>query len=869
MATIASLIVNVAADTAQLVKGVDQVNRSLDSVEKFANKVGTALVAAFSTTAIIAAGKRVIDYAGHLTDLSQKTGIGVVGLQKLELAFEQNGVALDTVTAASAKLAKNLVGGDKTAVGALEKLGLSVSELKKMAPEDQFITVADAIGKIPNPTEKAYAAIAIFGKGGAELLAGFTGSLQQTIGELERMGVIIDEQTIKAADDFGDQLTVLSKVGLAFIAKFLAPALPGLMALAQWLATVGGAATQFGKDVEDFLIRALFQAAIAFNKLLLAIAEGSQSIPLLGKHLGASAETVARLREQVSTSELRLKIFSTSTTTLGEAAKKTTPPLIGLGDAVEKIGPKAAKAAEGLKLLEGHFLKLTDPKMEISGLPMVGLIQDLGEAARDHMRDLQPLDAMLLNFGTVTLPNVTSSLAKAGTAGKGFFGGLFGGLKDKLDPGKILNSMIGGGLSSLISGGIGLAAKGLGALFGKLFGGEGRKTNAMRDEFIAAAGGLAQLQEKAAAAGLSLDVLFAAKDRKSLEAAISSINKGLDTHAKLLDDIRGKYADVTSKLQNVHDISPELQGALEKAFSAKTPADFANALGIVSGLVDDQIAKQNHLNGLVSKYGLDWTQAGSDFKAAKIDEIAGGLISDFNDLKGIFPDLNVVMRSEFGTAIQDFVDKAQKAGVAVPLGMQPILQVAIDAGRLLDDNGQKVQHLEDLHLTFADKGETAMDKVTSALGRLVDVLEKHLNPGLNTTLNTIAAIPSEKNVRINIDTYHDDFFSETHGGDPVMAAARGGLVTTHGLVPQYFGSGGNVLPFMARGSDTVPAMLTPGELVLNRHQAHAYRASSGGDRALLEKLDQMRADQARRDAQFPKDLARAVRDAVQTAGRRA
>lgn len=45
-------------------------------------------------------------------------------------------------------------------------------------------------------------------------------------------------------------------------------------------------------------------------------------------------------------------------------------------------------------------------------------------------------------------------------------------------------------------------------------------------------------------------------------------------------------------------------------------------------------------------------------------------------------------------------------------------------------------------------------------------------------------------------------------------AAHGGLVTASGI--QYLAGGGTVLPFVARGSDTVRAMLTPGEGVVSR-----------------------------------------------------
>ena len=75
--------------------------------------------------------------------------------------------------------------------------------------------------------------------------------------------------------------------------------------------------------------------------------------------------------------------------------------------------------------------------------------------------------------------------------------------------------------------------------------------------------------------------------------------------------------------------------------------------------------------------------------------------------------------------------------------------------------------------------------------------------------------------------------------------------------PQYFANGGTV---QARGSDTVPAMLTPGERVLNRREAAEYRRGGhGGDfSSLKQEMAGLRRDMKR---QVPQMVALAVRDA--------
>src|SRR3989337_1377595 len=130
---------------------LNKIHGKLDeSKSKFAS-VGKMMATAFTVTAIVAAGKSVLDYADNLVNLSQKTGMSTDGLQKLEMAFKASGVSLDTVTTASTMLANRLVGGDKSAVAALQKLGLSAQELMKMPMDKQFLAVADAIGQIQNP----------------------------------------------------------------------------------------------------------------------------------------------------------------------------------------------------------------------------------------------------------------------------------------------------------------------------------------------------------------------------------------------------------------------------------------------------------------------------------------------------------------------------------------------------------------------------------------------------------------------------------------------------------------------------------------------------------------------------------------------
>ena len=53
---------------------------------------------------------------------------------------------------------------------ALEAIGLATQDIANLSPEDQFQTIAEAIGGIDDPTRRAAAAMAIFGEQGRQLL---------------------------------------------------------------------------------------------------------------------------------------------------------------------------------------------------------------------------------------------------------------------------------------------------------------------------------------------------------------------------------------------------------------------------------------------------------------------------------------------------------------------------------------------------------------------------------------------------------------------------------------------------------------------------------------------------------------------------
>lgn len=182
------------------------------------------------TAAATAAGKAVLDavtsaakYADNLAALADRTGLSASALQKLDLAAKLGNSSLEAVAGSVNKMQRALVEGSD----AFQRLGLSASELRRMAPEEAFRQVSEAILALKSPTDQAAAAMAVFGKSGAEQL----GVMKAMASGAADLGGALSDDMVKAAADLQDELDRLSTAWERVILQFGAAigSSPGLM----------------------------------------------------------------------------------------------------------------------------------------------------------------------------------------------------------------------------------------------------------------------------------------------------------------------------------------------------------------------------------------------------------------------------------------------------------------------------------------------------------------------------------------------------------------------------------------------------------------------------------------------------------------
>jgi hypothetical protein len=159
------------------------------------------LAATAAGAAIISAAGSAAKYSDDLLALQEKTGLSTDALQRLEVAAKLGNSSIEAVASATNKMQKGIVDGSES----FKKLGLSLRDLKTMAPDEQLKAVAVAIDKIGDPAQRAAARIAVFGKSGNEL-AGTLSALAHGAGEL---GGALDSGAIQASGEMADKLDLL------------------------------------------------------------------------------------------------------------------------------------------------------------------------------------------------------------------------------------------------------------------------------------------------------------------------------------------------------------------------------------------------------------------------------------------------------------------------------------------------------------------------------------------------------------------------------------------------------------------------------------------------------------------------------------
>jgi hypothetical protein len=235
------------------------------------------------------------------------------------------------------------------------------------------------------------------------------------------------------------------------------------------------------------------------------------------------------------------------------------------------------------------------------------------------------------------------------------------------------------------------------------------------------------------------------------------------------------------------------------------PAVFAAAMQQVQDALTLQKTATNALNDALSRYKFTTEQLGPALRAQKLDEQSQQLYKDWQVLTQAGIDVSAVTQ-QMSTDIEDYITTAIKTGTEVPEAMKPMLQSMIDQGLLTDLAGNKITDLASSGISFATTMTQGFKDIVTSVKELTDVLRRGLGLAIDETVTKIGTIPRSINVDVNLN-------------GPSLPEAPIQLDNSYGSTGgTVYAAMGRVLPFQPRGTDVVPAMLTPGETVRTTSQ---------------------------------------------------
>ena len=412
MADLAKLVVRLEAESLKFQKELEQAKRKLKDFEKSGDKSAKAiggmlgkLASAVTVTAFTSLAKQALDVADATSKAAAKIGTTTEALSRMQHWADLGGVAVDQLQTAMTKLNRQLVmaaqdSGSKAA-NAFKAIGVSITDANGQirSSESVMADIADRFSKMRDGAGKTTVAMDLFGKAGASLIPVLNGgadSMRAAAAEADALGITIDGKAAKAAEQFNDNLSRLTKV---IKGSFLV----SMQELAPLLAVVSDELVQNAKDAQaarkgaDTIVagfKLLITAAtvvksafvnlgtaiggvaaavasidfktIALNALgplgsvastLLSIKDGAQGAQQSSQILGQTfSDITANLKDD---EEFLNKVWGDLSDNFGDAAssiknsgQSIDDTLIGLGASAKKSADEQAKALEKLQSME-------------------------------------------------------------------------------------------------------------------------------------------------------------------------------------------------------------------------------------------------------------------------------------------------------------------------------------------------------------------------------------------------------------------------------------------------------------------------------------------------------------------------------------
>lgn len=386
------LLLVISADGKQAVGEFRKLSQSASTeagktegaLRRLSGSVSTTTLAAAAGAggAVLAMGKSMAgtyeQAAKETLKFQRLTGATAEDASRLRVVAQQSGLGVDQLSAAFVRLSKNA----DTSAGkrALDQLGVSLKDAngKALPLKDQLRALSDGFSKSGDAALKNKAALALFGKSGADLLPllnrGSKG-IDELTKKADKLGLTMSDKDLQQVKDY---IKAQRELSLAFeglrmqVGREVFPVLAGQMKIAAGVATdLVGAFTHLPEPVKQTGVAVTGLAATA------AVVFGSGGLMLKG--IFAATDAYKQFGSKLSDSA----IFSR----FNGAIRDSEGNLTRLGSAMKGLGTVAVGAA------------------------VVGAVIEIGNAFNKASQDTEKFNASLQVLGGGKSGNQTAAFA--------------------------------------------------------------------------------------------------------------------------------------------------------------------------------------------------------------------------------------------------------------------------------------------------------------------------------------------------------------------------------------------------------------------------------------------------------------------------
>jgi hypothetical protein len=213
-------------------KGLKDSETRVQRLGRTIRKIGVGLSVASAGMAVAIRGQ--LNAADELSKTSQRLGVPIEELSALRHAADMSGVSVGDLDNGLRRFSRNMddaANGGKKTTELFGKLGVKVKGADGALRPTSLVMadVAEALSKMPDGAEKTALAFDLFGRSGTQLIPMLNGGktgLEAMMQEARDLGLVIDQKTGKAAENFNDNLSRLSKTVKGILIQAMASLAP-------------------------------------------------------------------------------------------------------------------------------------------------------------------------------------------------------------------------------------------------------------------------------------------------------------------------------------------------------------------------------------------------------------------------------------------------------------------------------------------------------------------------------------------------------------------------------------------------------------------------------------------------------------------